>query len=190
MTPSSRFDGGRLDSYSASGHYQGIVRQFPTPFTGSVVSSHRRKDGETRVLISPGAQNFQIPEHLVGQVQPQLDLALLHALEAAHAGLDAKGWGPYEASITRFLMANGESPDVPIDAESIATYAALERLVDAEHKKPGFLLRFGKCLTSHSASSACFQNAWIRRGRRCIDFKRRLPIRFGPQLSRKKPASA
>lgn len=30
-----------------------------------------------------------------------------------------------------------------------------------------------KCLTPHSASSACFLNAWIRRGRCCIDCKRR-----------------
>lgn len=127
-----RFDGSPLGSYSASGHYQLIVQQFPTPFTGSVVVDHRRKDGHTRVLISAGAQHFQIPEHLVGQAQPQLDLPLLHALETAHAALDAKSWGPYEASITQFLMANSDSPDVPLDAESIATYAALERLLDAD----------------------------------------------------------
>lgn len=134
-----RFDGAPLGSYSASGHYQLIIQQFPTPFTGSVVVDHRRKDGHTRVGISPGAQNFQIPEHLVGQAQPELDLAMLHALEAAHAALDAKNWGPYEASITQFLMANSDSPDVPLDAESIATYAALERLVDADHSKSSFL---------------------------------------------------
>ena len=125
-----RFDGSPLGSYSASGHYQLIVQQFPTPFTGSVVADHRRKEGHTRVLISPGAQHFQIPEHLVGQAQPQLDLPLLHALEAAHAALHAKSWGPYEASITQFLMANSDSPDVPLDAESIATYAA------STHKMP------------------------------------------------------
>lgn len=134
-----RFDGAPLGSYSASGHYQLIIQQFPTPFTGSVVVDHRRKDGHTRVGISPGAQNFQIPEHLVGQAQPELDLAMLYALEAAHAALDAKNWGPYEASITQFLMANSDSPDVPLDAESIATYAALERLVDADHSKSSFL---------------------------------------------------
>ncbi len=127
-----RFDGSPLGSYSASGHYQLIIQQFAIPFTGSVVVDHRRKDGHTRVGISPGAQHFQIPEHLVGQAQPEIDLALLHALEAAHAALNAKSWGPYEASLTQFLMANSDSPDVPLDAESIATYAALERLVDAD----------------------------------------------------------
>jgi hypothetical protein len=141
-----RFDGSPLGSYSASGHYQFIIQQFATPFTGSVVVDHRRKDGHTRVGISPGAQHFQIPEHLVGQAQPELDLALLHALEAAHAALDAKSWGPYEASITQFLMANSDSPDVPLDAESIATYAALERLVDADHSKPSFLKKVLECI--------------------------------------------
>ena len=141
-----RFDGSPLGSYSASGHYQLIVQQFPTPFTGSVVVDHRRKDGHTRVLISPGAQHFQIPEHLVGQAQPQLDLPLLHALETAHAALDAKSWGPYEASITQFLMANSDSPDVPLDAESIATYAALERLVDADKDLKDFQEKFLACL--------------------------------------------
>jgi hypothetical protein len=97
-----------------------------------VVVDHRRKDGHTRVLIAPGAQHFQILEHLVGQAQPQLDLPLLQALESAHAAPDAKSWGPYEASITRFLMANSDSPDVLLDAGSIATYAALERLVDGK----------------------------------------------------------
>ena len=141
-----RFDGSPLGSYSASGHYQLIVQQFPTPFTGSVVADHRRKDGHTRVLISPGAQHFQIPEHLVGQAHPELDLPLLHALEAAHAELDAKSWGPYEASITQFLMANSDSPDVPLDAESIATYAALERLVDADQDLKDFQKRLLACL--------------------------------------------
>lgn len=145
-----RFEGSVLGSYSASGHYQVVIQQFPTPFTGSVVARHRRKDGdgETRVLISAGAQNFQIPEHLdlVGQAQPSIDLPLLHALETAHEKLDAKLWGPYEASITQFLVANGDSPDVPLDAESIATYAALERLVDADHKKPDFVNRVAACL--------------------------------------------
>jgi hypothetical protein len=141
-----RFDGSPLGSYSASGHYQVIVQQFPTPFAGSVVVDHRRKDGHSRVLISPGAQHFQIPEHLVGQAQPQLDLPLLHALEAAHAELDAKGWGPYEASITQFLMANSDSPDVPLDAESIATYAALERLVDADQNLKDFQKKLLACL--------------------------------------------
>lgn len=141
-----RFDGSPIGSYSASGHYQVIVQQFPTPFAGSVLAQHRRKDGETRVLISAGAQNFQIPEHLVGQATPTLDLTLLSALEAAHQALSQKDWGPYEASITQFLMANSDSPDVPLDAESIATYAALERLVDADHKKADFLKRVLSCL--------------------------------------------
>lgn len=141
-----RFDGSPLGSYSASGHYQLIVQQFPAPFTGSVVAEHRRKDGHTRVLISAGAQHFQIPEHLVGQAHPELDLPLLHALEAAHAELDAKSWGPYEASITQFLMANSDSPDVPLDAESIATYAALERLVDADQDLKSFQKRLLACL--------------------------------------------
>ena len=143
-----RFDGSPLGSYSASGHYQLIVQQFPTPFTGSVVADHRRKEGHTRVLISPGAQHFQIPEHLVGQAQPQLDLPLLHALEAAHAALHAKSWGPYEASITQFLMANSDSPDVPLDAESIATYAALERLVDADQDLKDFQKKLLACLAA------------------------------------------
>lgn len=141
-----RFDGSPLGSYSASGHYQLIIQQFPTPFTGSVVANHRRKDGHTRVLISPGASHFQIPEHLVGQAQPQLDMLLLHALEAAHAALDAKSWGPYEASITQFLMANSDAPDVPLDAESIATYAAMERLVDADQDLKDFQKKLLACL--------------------------------------------
>lgn len=143
-----RFDGSPLGSYSASGHYQLVVQQFPTPFTGSVVADHRRKEGHTRVLISPGAQHFQIPEHLVGQARPQLDLPLLHALEAAHAALDAKSWGPYEASITQFLMANSDSPDVPLDAESIATYAALERLVDADQDLKDLQKKLLVCLAA------------------------------------------
>lgn len=141
-----RFDGSPLGSYSASGHYQLIVQQFPTPFAGSVVVGHRRKDGHTRVLIASSAQHFQIPEHLVGQAQPKFDLPLLHALEAAHAALDTKSWGPYQASITQFLMANSDSPDVPLDAESIATYAALERLVDADQDLKDFQRKLLACL--------------------------------------------
>lgn len=111
-----------------------------------MVVDHRRKDGHTRVLISPGAQHFQTLEHLVGQAQPQLDLPLLHALESAHAALDAKSWGPYEASITQFRMANSDSPDVLLDAESIATYAALERLVDAAQDLKGSQKKLLACL--------------------------------------------
>ena len=58
-------------------------------------------------------------------------------------GRSGKGGGG--RTIT-FLMANSDSPDVPLDAESIATYAALERLVDADQNLKDFQKKLLACL--------------------------------------------
>lgn len=126
-----QFIGGFLDGYTASGHYQVVIQSFSEPFSGSVSLTHRRKDGHTRVTIGQSDAHFVRPAHLVSQGTPKLNLPLLSALQmipslpkVVHEHLDA--------SIIQYLVANSDSPDVPLEVESIATYAALERVSDSD----------------------------------------------------------
>ena len=141
-----RFDGSPLGSYSASGHYQVIIQAFPEPFSGSATVTHRRKDGTTRLLISANAHVFNIPEHLIHKARPELDMRLLGALARLRVEVGDELRAHYDASITQFLMANSDSPDVPLDAESISTYAAIERVVNAEQSLKSFRAKVRQAL--------------------------------------------
>lgn len=74
-----------------------------------------------------------LPEHLVSRADLEADLSFL-------TGLRASDSADVAASITQFLLANSDSPEVSADVLSLATYAALERLVNA-NKDPGKLLK-------------------------------------------------
>lgn len=126
-----RFIGGHLNDYTASGHYQVIIHGFTEPFSGSTSLSHRRKDGQSNVLTGQSDVHFVRPAHLVSQGEPNLNLRLLTALQAIQT-LPESIHEHVEASVTQYLLANTDSPDVPLDAESIATYAALERVSNSD----------------------------------------------------------
>jgi hypothetical protein len=122
-----RFDGGYLNDYTATGHYQVIVQMFPEPFTGSISLTHRRKDGQSRVTLGQTNIHFWLPDYLVGQGTPKLDSALLVALSNLSSVKDE--WTEeVAAACVQFLLANSDSPDVSPDVLSIATYAAMERV--------------------------------------------------------------
>src|SRR5262245_20381114 len=121
---------GDISQYSARGHYQAIVQEFPQPYRGSFSVGHRRKDGITRAIVAPEAQVFLLPEHLVQQASPLIDTQLLRALYEPRISAELRA--RINASTMQFLMANTDSPDVPVDAEIVSTYAAIERSVDAE----------------------------------------------------------
>ena len=128
-----RFIGGFPDDYTASGHYQVIIQAFPDPYTGSINTTHRRKGGHANVFMGQGDVHFVRPAHLVSQGEPTLNLRLLTALQAFQS-LPKGVHEHVEASVTQFLLANSDSPDVSLEAESIATYAALERVSDSSQK--------------------------------------------------------
>lgn len=126
-----RFTGGFLDGYTAAGHYQVIIQAFTEPFTGSVSLTYRRKDGHSTVMLGQSDMHFGRPAHLVSQGEPNINLRLLAALQSVHT-LPQRIHEHVYASVTQYLLANSDSPDVPLDAESIATYAALERVSDSD----------------------------------------------------------
>lgn len=126
-----RFIGGFMDGYTAAGHYQVVIQAFTELYTGSASLPHRRKDGHSSVILSQSDVHFVRPAHLVSQGGPNINQRLLAALQsfqtppqAVHEHVDA--------SVTQYLLANRDSPDVPLEAESIATYAALERVSDSD----------------------------------------------------------
>lgn len=125
-----RFDGNQWGTYSANGHYQLIIQAYPEPFSGSVSVTHRRKDGATTMLIGTSEHFSLMPEYLVHQVQLDVDTKLLVALEGIQA-LPDEAQAAIEASLTQFLLANSDAPEMPFDPESVATCAAFERLVSA-----------------------------------------------------------
>ena len=131
-----RYNGNVMGSYSATGHYQLIVQAFPEPFSGSISVTHPRKDGSTTILIGASDHVFLMPEHLVNQFQLERDQSLLEALLISKDKLSDEDQGCVEAAISQFLLANTDAPDSPWDVESVSTYAALERLVGADHRWP------------------------------------------------------
>lgn len=140
-----RFIGGYPDGYTASGHYQVVIQAFTDPYSGSISLTHRRKGGHASVTLGQSDVHFVRPAHLVSQGEPNLNLRLLTALQDVQS-LPKGVHEHIEASVTQFLLANSDSPDVPLEAESVATYAALERvsnssqkLVDIQAKLPGLL---------------------------------------------------
>jgi hypothetical protein len=146
-----RFDGSIVDHYTATGHYQVIVQAFRAPFTGSTSMSHRRKDGGTNVTYGATDVRFWIPDYLVSQGEPQLDLRLFEALGNLRA-LRADLGGEIEAACTQYLLANSDSPDVSLDVLSIATYAALERISSSSHQLGHVQARLAKLLSVVDAS--------------------------------------
>jgi hypothetical protein len=126
-----RFIGGFLDGYTASGHYQVVIQTFTEPYAGSVSLTHRRKDGHSSVMLGQSDVHFVRPAHLVSQGKPDINLRLLAALQSIQT-LPPVIYEHVDASVTQYLLANSDSPDVPLEAESIATYAALERVSDSD----------------------------------------------------------
>lgn len=128
-----RFIGGFPDGYTAAGHYQVVIQAFTEPYRDSVSLTHRRKGGHTNVLMGHSDVHFVRPAHLVSQGEPNLNLRLLTALTTV-ASLPQGIREHIDASVTQFLLANSDSPDVSLEVESIATYAALERVSDASQR--------------------------------------------------------
>ena len=122
-----RFIGEILDEYTASGHYQLIVQAFTQPFSGSINLTHRRKGGYANVMWGQSEIQFFLPDYLVGQGEPSINHALLQGLHQT-TGLPESYGEEIAAAVAQYLLANSDSPDVPPDAMSLATYAALERV--------------------------------------------------------------
>ncbi len=128
-----RFIGGFLDDYTAAGHYQVIVQSFPEPWSGSVNMTFRRKGGNANVMMGQSDVHFVRPAHLVSRGEPNLNLPLLKSLQGLQS-LPKDIHEHVDASVTQFLLANSDSPDVSLEAESIATYAALERVTNSSQR--------------------------------------------------------
>jgi len=77
--------------------------------------------------------HFVRPAHLVTQGEPNLNLRLLTALQGAQS-LPETVHEHVTTSVTQFLLANSDTPDVPLEAESISTYAALERVSNSSQR--------------------------------------------------------
>jgi len=129
-----RYIGGFPDGYTAAGHYQVFIQRFPEPYAGSISLTFRRKNGNANVMMAHSDVHFVRPAHLVSQGEPNLNLALLKALQGLQS-LPKLIHEHVDASVMQFLLANSDSPDVPLDAESIATYAALERVSNSTQRK-------------------------------------------------------
>lgn len=151
-----RFIGGFLDGYTASGHYQVVIQTFTEPYAGSVSLTHRRKDGHSSVMLGQSDVHFVRPAHLVGQGEPNINLRLLAALQSIQT-LPEVIHEHIDASVTQYLLANSDSPDVPLEAEIIATYAALERVSDSDQTLKDIRKRLPALLTIVDGSP------WTRR---------------------------
>lgn len=128
-----KFVGGFLDEYTASGHYQVIIQAFQEPYHGSVSLTHRRKGGHMNVTYGQTDVYFVVPDHLVQQAEAPINLPLLAALQQLDAVPEVLR-EHVDASVTQYLLANSDSPDVSLEAESIATYAALERVSNSTQR--------------------------------------------------------
>jgi hypothetical protein len=97
----------------AAGHYQVVLQQFPEPYSGSISLTHRRKGEHANVTMGQSDAHFVRPAHLVAQGKPNLNLPLLPALQSLQ--LLPKGIHEHvDASVIQFLLANSDSPDVPL----------------------------------------------------------------------------
>lgn len=128
-----RFTGGFPDDYTTAGHYQAVIQRFAEPYNSSISLTHRRKGGHANVFMGQSDAHFVRPAHLVSHGEPSLNLQLLTALRAVQS-LPESIREHIDASVTQFLLANSDSPDVPLEAESIATYAALERVSNSSQR--------------------------------------------------------
>jgi hypothetical protein len=146
-----RFIGGFLDDYTASGHYQVVIQAFAVPHNGSISLSHRRKGGHSNVMMGQSDVHFVRPAHLVSQGEPNLNLRLLTALHSVQS-LPKGVHEHVDASVTQFLLANSDSPDVALDAESIATYAALERVCNSSQRLDDIQAKLPAILSQVEAS--------------------------------------
>lgn len=157
-----RFLGDVADGYTAAGHYQVVVQTITEPYSGSVSVNYRRKDGHTSIVLGENDAHFVRPAHLVAQGEPNVNRQLLKALQVTNC-LSAEARGRVDASITQFLLANSDSPNVTLEAELIATYAALERVSSAkQHLKD----MQSKLLTLLSVADG---SPWTARLRRELD---------------------
>jgi hypothetical protein len=146
-----RFIGGFIDEYTAAGHYQVVIQAFTEPYTGSVSLTHRRKDGQSSVMLGRSDVLFVRPAHLVNQGGPNINLGLLAALQSIQT-LPQAVHEHIDASVTQYLLANSDSPDVPLEVESIATYTALERVGDSDQSLKGIRKKLSTLLALTNGS--------------------------------------
>ncbi|ROZ78007.1 hypothetical protein [Ramlibacter sp. WS9] len=128
-----RFIGDFPDDYTASGHYQLIVQAFSQPFSGAINLTHRRKGGHANVHMGQSEIQFFLPYYLVGQGTPTINKNLLEGFQQLDS-LPELQRNDVDAAVTQYLLANSDSPDVPPDALSLSTYAALERVSSSSQR--------------------------------------------------------
>ncbi|WP_431049675.1 hypothetical protein [Roseateles sp. L2-2] len=160
---SRRFTSNILDRPSCGGHYQLIIQSFTEPYTGGTSIAYRRKGSWINVMMSGEAAKFFLPPHLVDRTHAPVDIGLLHALQNVGT-LRGDLKERVRDSVAQFLVANSDSPDIPSDAESLATYAALERLSGASQKLPDLQAKVADILSAalaHPASNEVLQRLQI-----------------------------
>lgn len=128
-----RFIGGFHNNYTATGHYQILLQGFSEPYQGGVNLTYRRKDGHANVFMGETDIRFFRPAHLVFQGEPTLNIDMLRGLQLLHT-VNGDVREHIEASITQYLLANSDSPDVSREVETIATCSALERVTNASQR--------------------------------------------------------
>jgi hypothetical protein len=76
---------------------------------------------------------FFLPDYLVGQGTPTINRKLLEGFQQIGSFPELQR-NDVDAAVTQYLLANSDSPDVSLDALSLATYAALERVSSSSQR--------------------------------------------------------
>jgi hypothetical protein len=139
------FGGREQDFYAATGHFELYIRSFTPPFTGHQWVSLRQKGAVQNIALSPEHAVTVMPLHLVDVRQVFFNAELLDALEEVSAA-ELPVQHRIRSSVDQYLAANTDSTDVPFMLEALATYAALERVVDAKESLEAFRGKVSKSI--------------------------------------------
>jgi hypothetical protein len=117
-----------IHRYCNSDSLRLVVQGFTPKKGGATLITTRRRDGETRNLVSKDTPHTRRPMHVGWCELPRdIDIALLEALERA-ASRGGKLWVRLNDSISAFVAANTDSPDVSVRAELVELVGAFSRL--------------------------------------------------------------
>lgn len=118
--------------YANSDNARLVIQGFTPERAGGAVLEHRRRDGYTRMFVPRGNLSIPRPHHVSGwcELPQDLDLRLLHALEAA-ADQGRPSWPRLSEAIRLFVGANTDGPGIDMHSELIDVISAFNRVAEA-----------------------------------------------------------
>jgi len=112
-------------------HCRLVIQGFSDPEGGALVVT-RRRDRVTNSYFSGHVREVQCPDHVhAADVEP--DMRLLVALVASR---DVEAWPSIEQAVFLFNEANTDRDNVPVTAELLFCYGAIEQILECPGRAP------------------------------------------------------